>query len=65
MRALERTAAGLGMAGVRLETGTRQPEALALYAALGYRPIAGYGYWRDSPLNRSFEKILPPAPARA
>jgi GNAT superfamily N-acetyltransferase len=58
---LERLARSLGMASVRLETGTNQPEALAMYAALGYEPITNYGYWKDSPLTRCFAKPLQPS----
>ena len=52
-RARSRPAAGgrgprqrpLGYARVLLETGTRQPEAIALYAADGYQPLAGFGHY--------------------
>jgi GNAT superfamily N-acetyltransferase len=47
-----------GRARVVLETGTEQPEALALYASSGYQPIEPFGYHRDSPLNRCFAKVL-------
>jgi GNAT superfamily N-acetyltransferase len=40
--ALERTAGELGYEIVRLDTGPRQPHALALYLACGYVPIADY-----------------------
>ena len=46
---LERSAAAAGFATVVLNTGDRQPEALALYAELGYRPVAGYGIYACSP----------------
>jgi GNAT superfamily N-acetyltransferase len=46
---LERSAAAAGFASVVLNTGDRQPEALALYAELGYRPVAGYGVYACSP----------------
>src|SRR3954447_18883781 len=45
VRALEGGAAGGGDRAVVLNTGDRQPEALALYAELGYRPVAGYGVY--------------------
>ena len=41
-----------------LETGLQQPEAIALYASAGYAPIAGFGYYKDSPLSRCFGKPL-------
>jgi GNAT superfamily N-acetyltransferase len=60
LRHLERCAADLGYGAVRLETGVWQPEAIALYEAEGYRPIANYGPYRDDPISRCFEKALPP-----
>jgi hypothetical protein len=41
-----------------LETGLRQPEAIALYTALGYRRRSPYGRYRDSPLTVCFERDL-------
>ena len=32
-----------------LNSGDRQPEALALYAREGYTPVPGYGVYADSP----------------
>lgn len=49
MRELEESAARAGHRRVVLNTGTRQPEALALYAALGYRPVPGYGMYACVP----------------
>jgi GNAT superfamily N-acetyltransferase len=49
MAALERTAAGAGHRAVVLNSGGRQPEALAMYAGLGYRPVAGFGVYAESP----------------
>lgn len=46
---LERTAAEAGMTGVRLETGHKQPEAIALYESSGYHRIPGFGVYRDEP----------------
>ena len=31
-----------------LETGLRQPEAIALYESSGYTPVPGFGYYRDA-----------------
>ncbi|MDQ3528619.1 MAG: GNAT family N-acetyltransferase [Actinomycetota bacterium] len=56
---LERAAADLGTTTIRLETGTAQPEAMALYASSGYQPISNFGYYAGAPLSRSFEKVLP------
>jgi GNAT superfamily N-acetyltransferase len=49
MTALERSAARAGHRAVVLNSGGRQPEALALYAGLGYGPVPGYGVYADSP----------------
>ncbi|MGY1621610.1 GNAT family N-acetyltransferase [Geodermatophilus sp. SYSU D00965] len=48
MAELERTAAAAGHRAVVLNSGSRQPEALALYAALGYTPVAGYGVYAEA-----------------
>jgi GNAT superfamily N-acetyltransferase len=55
---LEQHAVTLGYSRVRLETGVRQPEAIALYESAGYEPIERYGHYRASPLSRCFEKRL-------
>ena len=60
---LERSAAAAGHRSVVLNTGNRQPEALALYAALGYVPVPGYGVYACSPGAVFLGKDLPPAPA--
>ncbi len=46
---LERSAAGAGHRAVVLNTGVRQPEAIALYEAMGYSPVEGYGIYACSP----------------
>jgi GNAT superfamily N-acetyltransferase len=46
---LERTAAGAGHHRLLLNSGDRQPEALALYARAGYAPVTGYGVYADEP----------------
>lgn len=55
---LERTAADAGFDGLLLETGTKQPEAIALYASSGYVAVPGYGHYQGSPLSRCFGKLL-------
>jgi GNAT superfamily N-acetyltransferase len=55
---LEDTARTAGIEAVVLETGMRQPEAIALYASSGYARIPGFGYYKDSPLSRCFGKPL-------
>lgn len=54
---LERIAAERGYKTVRLETGNRQPEALALYASSGYSRIPNYAE-SVHPLSLCFEKRL-------
>lgn len=55
---LENTARSAGADLMILETGTGQPEALALYASSGYEPIPGFGFYRTSPLNRCMARLL-------
>jgi GNAT superfamily N-acetyltransferase len=47
--ALEDSARGSGYRVVVLNSGDRQPEALALYEALGYTPVPGYGLYAGEP----------------
>jgi GNAT superfamily N-acetyltransferase len=56
---LERTAARAGRRRAVLESGTRQPEALALYTSAGYGPTAAFGVYRHSPNCRCLAKALP------
>ncbi len=58
LAALEDAARGLGYARVILETGMAQPEAIALYESSGYHRIPGFGYYRNSPLNRCYAREL-------
>ena len=46
---LERTAAAAGHRAMVLETGTAQPEAIALYESSGYTPIPSFGHYRGRP----------------
>ena len=55
---LEQTAARAGAEVMVLETGTAQPEAIALYESSGYEPIPSFGYYKDAPLNRCFARPL-------
>ena len=57
--AYEEAARAAGARRVRLETGTKQPEAMALYEALGYeRSAVPFGPWADSPLSVCYTKRL-------
>ncbi len=55
---LERTAAAAGRRRLVLETGTRQPEAIALYTSAGYHAIGKFGAYRHEPASRCFAKNL-------
>lgn len=55
---LERTAAAAGRRRMVLETGTRQPEAIGLYASSGYHPMPGFGVHRDAAGSRCLAKRL-------
>ena len=55
---LERTAARAGRRRIMLETGTRQPEAIALYESSGYRPVPNFGTYRCEPSSRCYGKEL-------
>ncbi|GAB3647782.1 GNAT family N-acetyltransferase [Glycomyces tarimensis] len=43
--AVEASAAQAGRKRVVLETGPRQPEAIAMYESLGYKPVTPFGYY--------------------
>lgn len=55
---LEDEARAAGADVVVLETGLRQPEAMALYLSCGYRLIPGFGHYADAPLSRCFARSL-------
>jgi len=55
---LERWAAELSYEKCLLETGKRQPEAIALYKKRGYRLIPNYGQYAGVENSVCFEKIL-------
>ncbi len=43
---------------IRLETGTEQPEAIALYEALGYQKIPCFDIYATDPYSLCYEKVL-------
>jgi len=55
---LERTAGGFGYRILRLETGNRQPEAVALYESYGYRRILAFGKYIGNPVSICYEKAV-------
>ncbi|UTT47647.1 GNAT family N-acetyltransferase [Rhodococcus gordoniae] len=59
--ALERTATDAGRRRMVLETGSEQPEAIALYAKAGYVPMTErFGLYAHSPTAMYYYKDLPP-----
>lgn len=65
LRRLEETAAEAGRVRLVLETGTEQPEAIALYTSTGYGPIQKFGIYRDHPQSVCLGKELPAGEAPA
>jgi GNAT superfamily N-acetyltransferase len=55
---LEESAREAGADAMVLETGTAQPEAMALYTAAGYQLIEPFGHYAWSPQSRSYGKRL-------
>lgn len=55
---LEDSARAAGCRRTVLETGDRQPEAVALYESSGYTPIPGFGVYRCHPSSRCYGKVL-------
>lgn len=62
LRELEDGAGGAGYREVWLETGTEQPEAIALYISAGHQAVAPYGEFREDPRSRCFMRSLAPSP---
>ncbi|GAA2152562.1 GNAT family N-acetyltransferase [Kitasatospora kazusensis] len=58
LRHLEVTAEQAGRTRLVLESGTEQPEALALYASEGYLPITKFGVYRDHPQSVCLGKAV-------
>ena|ERR1700681_3107971 len=56
--ALEEIATRRRYGTIRLEAGSGQPEAIALYESAGYHRIPCYGDHASDPLSRCFEKRL-------
>lgn len=55
---LERTALAAGHRRMILETGKRQPEAVALYRSTGYSDIPAFGHYANAPLSIHLGKPL-------
>ena len=61
MAELEAEAASRGVRRIELTTGARQPEAVALYLSLGYRPLFDLDSDFEAIGYLAFEKDLPPS----
>ncbi|MET8676966.1 GNAT family N-acetyltransferase [Streptomyces sp. NPDC004647] len=59
LAALEDSAELAGRRRMILETGIKQPEAIALYTSSGYRPTRKFGLYRCEKDSRCFAKPLP------
>ncbi len=57
---LERTALAAGHRRMILETGSKQPEAVAFYRSAGYADIPAFGYYAQAPLAIHLAKPLLP-----
>ena len=55
---IERAAADAGARWLILETGRPQTEALSLYRAQGYEPVAPFGHYAGSTTSVSLGKVL-------
>jgi GNAT superfamily N-acetyltransferase len=55
---LEATARTAGAEVMIMETGTAQPEAMALYVAAGYERVEPFGHYAWSPRNRCYGRAL-------
>lgn len=58
LEALETQGRLMGYSAIRLGSGVRQPEALALYESSGYRRISLFGEYEHSKLCVCYEKAL-------
>jgi putative acetyltransferase len=58
MEVLEREAAKRGVTLMQLETGIRQPEAIALYRRFGYAERGPFGAYKPDPLSLFMDKRL-------
>ncbi|HZF25048.1 MAG TPA: GNAT family N-acetyltransferase [Steroidobacteraceae bacterium] len=58
LQALEARVRQIGLRRLLLETGSGQPEALALYERQGYQRRAPYGEYRDEPSSVFMEKLM-------
>ncbi|GLV72410.1 GNAT family N-acetyltransferase [Streptomyces hygroscopicus] len=64
LAALEDSAREAGRVRMVMETGTEQPEAIALYTSSGYTPVPKFGLYRFEETSRCYAKSLKDAPPR-
>jgi putative acetyltransferase len=57
LAAIEKALSGR-VTALRLETGTKQPEAIGLYESAGFNRRGPFGSYRDDPLSIFMEKAL-------
>ena len=60
LEALENAARRRNVERISLETGIRQPEAIGLYRAFGYRDCPPFGAYTPDPLSLFMTKFLQP-----
>ena len=60
LEALEDAARQRNVERISLETGIRQPEAIGLYRASGYRDCPPFGTYTPDPLSLFMTEFLPP-----
>jgi GNAT superfamily N-acetyltransferase len=58
LAALESEARRRGYDRLRLETGVRQPEAIALYERAGYVRVENFPPYVDAPMSVCYAKVL-------
>ncbi len=58
LSACEEAARRLGYAELWLETGTMQPEAIALYVSAGYTPVPAFGQYAGESLSVHLGRVL-------
>jgi GNAT superfamily N-acetyltransferase len=58
LAAIEESARDSGRKRVILETGDKQPEAIALYESAGYQRIDDFGFYKDHAGVRSYARAL-------
>ena len=57
LRELERAAEELGAKRLVLETGPRQPEAVAVYERAGFTTVPCWGEYEAAPFSMCMEKV--------